>query len=136
MSFDAIKDVQTAVLAKMTGDVVLMGRITGVFDEAPSAQAYPYITFGQKDELPWNVFQKHGWEVILALDIWTAIAGGDVHMSIADDIGRLFNDPLPLLALANYVNVLCQVAQVITMTDEVVSVRHTIARLHTINVLP
>ncbi|SRR6266487_4864796 len=132
MSFAAVKEVQVGVVSTLLADSILMGRgLTGVFDEAPTDQAYPYISIGTKVQTPWKEFQRQGYEVTLVLDIWTSLDGGDVHFDILDDVARLFDDkPLPL---ASFASTQCVLEWTITLIDEDMTARHTIARLRTIN---
>lgn len=126
-----MQEVQVAVATRIENDVALMARITGAFDEAPTDHPLPYITYGTKVQIPYDVFQNRGWEVTLVLDIWTETADGDSHFLILNDIDRLFHGQL--LTLETYINDKCIVEWATTLTDEAVSIRHTVARLLTRN---
>jgi hypothetical protein len=141
MAASALKEFQIAVRTQLEDDVVLqnMRYITGVFDEAPNDQPYPYITIGTKVEVPYNVFQVNGYEDTLVLDMWTDLNGGDIHLDLLDDVNRLFNNPrdeeknfIPL-QMPSWNNILCEVEWSTTLIDESDICRHTIARLRAIN---
>ncbi len=142
-SASALKETQIAVRTRLANDATLMNirGITGIFDEAPSDQPYPYISLGTKVEIPWinKTFGREEKQVTLVLDAWTDLNSGDVHLDILDDINRLFNDPVDTnsnpwpLSLSSYTNTQCIVEWSTTMIDESDQCRHTIARLFVTN---
>ncbi|MFA5313221.1 MAG: DUF3168 domain-containing protein [Methanomassiliicoccales archaeon] len=78
----AMSDLQAAVYAKITADTGTGGllaagapMISGVFDEVPEGQAFPYITIGDNTELPWSTFGKDGNNEVLTLHIWSQAKG-------------------------------------------------------------
>lgn len=137
MAASATKQVQIAVVTALENDVVLFNThgCTGVFDEAPADQAYPYISIGPKTESPWlfRTFGKREKEVSLVLDIWTDIHDGDTHLDMLDDVNRLFDKPVVPLVLDTYTNTDCYVEMSTTNIDEMMDARHTVCRLLTIN---
>jgi hypothetical protein len=143
MASTATEDVQIAVVGRVENDTTLINThgVTGVFDEAPDDQPYPYISVGTKVETPWisRTFGKREKEVTLVLDIWTDIHDNDIHFAILDDVNRLFdnpvdgsNNPWPL-PLTSYTNTQCVVEWSTTLIDESMDARHTVARLFTVN---
>lgn len=124
---------QQALYTVITGDTTLMQKITGVYDEAPADQAFPFITFGAKTATPYKAFQKAGYEVIMLLDAWSLIAAGDIHLSILDDLYRLLDDVPGGLPLTTFHSTRCFIENAQSMVDEVVTIRHTSCKVHTIN---
>lgn len=107
--------------------------ITGIFDEAPTDQPYPYISFGTKVEVSAKTFQnKQGKDVTVVLDVWTDLRNGDIHMDILKDLNRLF-DGETLDLDDGYENTLCEVEWSTTIVDESMECRHTVCRIHTLN---
>ena len=132
IGYSAMKEVQAAVKAKIEADAPLMSKIDGIYDYAAGDECIPYVTFGTKTQTPWDVFRSKGWEVLLVLDIWTWIlSSGDIHFDILDDLCRLFNGPL--LTLQTYHNAWCNIEWSTTLLDEPNNIRHTVARLRTLN---
>jgi Protein of unknown function (DUF3168) len=130
--YEAIQDVQASMLSVMKQDTLLLSRgLTGIFDEAPAVQAYPYISFGTKTQLPYNVFRQVGFDCTVTLDIWTSQWSGDLHIFILNDVYRLFNNqPLPLKA---WFSTWCYVEMTTTSISESMQVRHTLARVRTLD---
>lgn len=133
MFSEAIQDVQNAIYTVLTGDVVLMGKITGVYDEAPADQPFDFVTFGSKQATPYKTFQRAGYEVSVMLDVWTLIAEGDAHLRILDDLYRLLDDPPNGIPLTSFNSTRCFIELTVTAVDEIVTIRHTSVKVHTIN---
>lgn len=137
MAATATEEVQVAIVTGLENDPTVMSThgCTGVFDEAPADQPYPYFSVGEKNETPWisRTFGKREKEVLIVLDIWTDIHDGDGHFAFLDDVNRLFDQPETPLALQTYTNAFCQVEWSTTQTDESMDARHTIVRIRTIN---
>lgn len=97
----AIFELQVAVQARLTGDATLMGMITGVFDEVPANQDFPYISYGQHVIGPWPTFGKRNSEDYFLMDIWSSASGDEECFRILAEVRRLLdtrpgNAPLTL----------------------------------------
>lgn len=104
----ALPALRDAVFARLRGDVTLMGLVTGVFDEVPVGQAYPYITLAEgategRLELPvddrvetaterrFDTFGVTGRQATLLLTIWSQAAGFDQALQILDRVNVLLD---------------------------------------------
>ncbi|HEX6956259.1 MAG TPA: DUF3168 domain-containing protein [Agromyces sp.] len=79
-----------AALEALTGDDGDGG--ARVFDGVPDDQAYPYVTFGDHNESPWDVFGKDGSENRLTLFVWSQALGYEEALTIADRIQQLLHN--------------------------------------------
>ncbi len=70
-SFTALTPAQTAVIAKLRGDATLMAMISGVMDEVPQLQAYPYVVYEDPFEIPDRCLGQDGFEVHFTMSIYT-----------------------------------------------------------------
>lgn len=129
--YEAIYDVQVALTTRMKGDTALTGKVTGIFDEAPTDQPYPYIAIGGKTQLPFDVFRQVGFDCTVTLDIWTSQWDGDKHTAILNDLYRLFNNQL--LPLKAFYSTRCYVELTTTRVIESMQIRHTLARVRTLD---
>jgi len=126
-------EVQSGFRTKLTGDSTLMAIITGVFDEAPNIQPYPFISFGEKVKVPWSTFQKASWEVAIMLDIWAALDSGDTAMTVLAEVDRILH--YQKLTMTSYDNALTENENTVTQEDETNQVRHVAIRFRTLNSL-
>jgi hypothetical protein len=99
----SLLELQTAIVAKLTGDTALMAIITGVFDfgavpdEPDEMPAFPYITIGNALELAHDGFSTPGYDTTQQLDIWTNQGGFWQCYQIFNIVqGLLNNKPLTL----------------------------------------
>ncbi len=79
-----------AALEALTGDDGEGGAC--VFDGVPDDTNYPYVTFGDHNETPWDVFAKDGSENRLTLYVWSQAAGYEEALTIADRINVLLHN--------------------------------------------
>ena len=47
MTFNIGREIQKSVFGKLSGDVTLVGMVTGIYDFIPQAQAYPFVHIGE-----------------------------------------------------------------------------------------
>jgi hypothetical protein len=87
---EVMLQLQTAVQERLTGDPVLMGIITGVFDWAPERQTFPYVTYGQHVDGPFDAFGLVGTNGYFLLDVWSGdTSSSDECYAILSEIKRL-----------------------------------------------
>lgn len=86
----ALSPIQTAVFNKLDKDTQLSSLITGVFDEVPEKQAYPYVEIGDITQTPFRTFGKKGYDTTVTLHIWNQHSG----FKPLQDILVLLNDLL------------------------------------------
>ncbi|MGW1035005.1 DUF3168 domain-containing protein [Streptomyces antibioticus] len=72
-----------AVLAALTADAPLMALVTGVLDNVPEPQGFPYIELGESVETPENAHDRHGSAVLQTLHIWSRYRGYAQALTIA-----------------------------------------------------
>ena len=107
MSRTSLLEVQTAIMAKCTGDATLMAMITGVFDfgAVVEGQTFPYITIGDAMETPLNAFGRRGYMAQHSVHIWDNSLGFDTCLRILDRLNTLLDQTK--LTLSSQSNVFC-----------------------------
>jgi hypothetical protein len=88
----ALTEIQQAIYSRLTGDATLMGKITGVFDQVPENQPFPYVTIGEYTSVPFRTMTRFGEEVTVTLHIWSQYNGFKEALDILDDMNRLLAD--------------------------------------------
>jgi hypothetical protein len=71
----ALWPLQRAVFQKLTGTPALMALVTGVFDEVPDNQAFPYVSIGSTIETPDDTHDAQGLEASITLHVWSKYPG-------------------------------------------------------------
>jgi hypothetical protein len=71
----ALWPLQRAVFQKLTATPALMALVTGVFDEVPDNQAFPYVSFGGLVETRDDTHDAQGLDVTLTIDVWSNYPG-------------------------------------------------------------
>lgn len=93
----ALAALQTAMYTALTGDTALMALITGVFDDLPENQLFPYVVLGDGVETINDTFDKRGRMGALTLHIFSrdgaagAPAGYAQVEGIIDHIARVLD---------------------------------------------
>lgn len=75
----------------LEGDSTLSALITGVFDEVPENQAFPYVTLGEVNETPRDTFPKKGRVATPLFTIFSQAKGFKEALTIANQIDVLVN---------------------------------------------
>jgi len=83
--------VQGAVYAVLTGDAVLRGMVSGVYDEVPERAAPPYIRIGEAYEIPDNAHGVLGRQTIVTVHIWSRQRGFSEATAIADRVSAVLD---------------------------------------------
>ncbi|KLL11579.1 MULTISPECIES: DUF3168 domain-containing protein [Protofrankia] len=65
--------------------------ITGVFDDVPEGQEFPYVTLGDAVETPDNDHGGFGRESVMDIHVWTRERGHSQGADIANQIIRLLD---------------------------------------------
>lgn len=102
--YSALEPIQDAIVAKLKGDVTLMGLVTGIFDfrGIPIGQLYPYVTVGDSTETDDSTFDTPGYEDTCTLHIWSIQPGSRECQQIFQQIQRLLNQqPLELVGMSH-----------------------------------
>lgn len=71
----AIRPLQTAMYAKLTGSAPLMALVSGVYDEVPEPAPYPFVSFGAITETVDDAHDRQGLEVTAVVHVWSAYPG-------------------------------------------------------------
>lgn len=94
---NSLEQLQPAILAKLKGDATLMGMVTGVFDDVPQGQSFPFIQVGTATETPRNTFGRKGREATITLDIFSRYQGFKEALQIYSRVDELLDgEPLTL----------------------------------------
>ena len=67
--------VQNAVVAKMEQNTDLMDLVTGIFDEVPSEQDYPYIQIGDMVTTDASTYTRSKWDIDMDIKCFDKPAG-------------------------------------------------------------
>ena len=86
-----LAELQTAIEARLTGDVTLMALINGVFDldSVPTNQPIDYITYDTPTDVPLPTFGHLNSDATIVLSIWTL--KHDLGRAILAEVIRLLN---------------------------------------------
>ncbi len=96
----AAPELQTAVLAALTGNAPHMALVTGVYDAIPQNTAYPYESIGVLQENWADGFTDGFRTGMLQLDVWSQFHGRAEAQDIqASQIALLNRQPLTLATL-------------------------------------
>jgi hypothetical protein len=92
MSGSSLQPIQTAIYDRLTTDLSLMDKITGVYDDVDQDIQFPYVTIGDSTSIPWRTQTRFGEEVTVTLHIWSRYQGYREAYEILDDLNRLLAD--------------------------------------------
>lgn len=71
MSYTALPQFQVAVVQRLNGSSAFMALVTGVLDDVPANQAFPYVCYDDPFEVPNRTFGQNGHDVECLLSIYT-----------------------------------------------------------------
>lgn len=71
----ALWPLQVAVVTALTGDTALAGMVTGVFDEAPDNQTFPYVAVGSIVEVVDDAHDHQGLDTTVTIHVWSKKPG-------------------------------------------------------------
>ncbi|WP_306186972.1 DUF3168 domain-containing protein [Streptomyces sp. MK5] len=113
---------QEAVYAKLTADAALMGLVTGVFDEVPEEQPFPYVTLGSITEVPDDAHDRQGLTAQVVLHVWSKYRGYREAAQILAAVDAVL-DRKPL-AVDGFTDISVAQAQHQSMRDSDPTIRH------------
>lgn len=122
MSNLALMEVQRALYTKLTGDGVLMGMVTGVYDVVPQKTMLPYVVIGNGDYTTLPADGINLSEVSLQLNVWSDTAGRKAVLTIMNRLYALLHQGT--LTLTGYQQVLMRCEQAETELREEASRVH------------
>jgi hypothetical protein len=89
---DSAFPLQKAIYDALTGDSDLMALITGVFDNVPQGQAFPYVTIGDDILTDWASHTFDGASIEASIHAWARANGRKGCKSIQAEIRRILHD--------------------------------------------
>ena len=86
--------IQEAVYNRLRATPAVVAAVTGIFDEVPQGQDYPYIAIGEDTVAEWDTDGIIGFEATLTLHTWSRVPGrkqckeimDKVHMSLHREV--------------------------------------------------
>lgn len=117
MGKSAMLDIQTAIVLRLRADPTLNSLITGIFDEIPIDQSYPYVQVGDQSEGPFNTFNRFGRDVTFTISIWSIFEGFEESFKILTEINRLLD--FQTFTINNFDQVLIRFVDSNTIRDNV-----------------
>lgn len=116
MSSLGLMEVQRALYTKLSGDGVLMGMVTGIYDNVPQKTAFPYVVIGDGNYATIPAEGANLSECRLQLDVWSEVGGRKTVLAIMNRLVALLH--LGTLTLTGYQLVLLRCLQSDTTLDE------------------
>ncbi|WP_234329759.1 DUF3168 domain-containing protein [Streptomyces viridochromogenes] len=111
-----------AIYQKLTASSALMALATGVFDEVPEDQAFPYVSFGSIVETKDDTHDRQGLFVTVVIHVWSKYPGNREAADIFSALDAAL-DRQPL-AVAGFKDVSIWHEQHETLRDPDPSIRH------------
>lgn len=116
MSSLALMEVQRALYTKLSGDGVLMGLVSGVYDSVPQNTALPYVVIGNGNQNIRPAESAVIAECALRLEVWTEAGGRKMALTILSRLHALLH--LGTLTVTGYQLVMLRVEQASTTLEE------------------
>lgn len=86
MGRTSLLDIQKGIYDKLTGDTTLTNLVTGIFDEVPKDQGFPFVNIGEATENKFNTFDRQGRDVTETINIYSQYDGFKEALDILDRI--------------------------------------------------
>lgn len=116
MSNLALMEVQRALYTKLTGDGVLMGMVTGVYDVVPQKTALPYVEIGDGEYNTLAADVMNLSEIRFQVDVWTDANGRKTALTILNRLYAVLH--LGTLTLTGYQHITMRCEQAETALVE------------------
>lgn len=116
----------TAIYGRLTGDVTLMAKVTGIFDHVPEGSGFPYVTIGEATSTPDGAHDRFGARSTVTIHVWSARHGFSEALAIASDLMRLLDHQA--LIVNGHDTVAVRHQQTVTMRDPDADLRHVPVR--------
>jgi hypothetical protein len=133
MTGTSLQVLQAAIYARLTTDVESGGlfdpsapMITGVLDDVPDGQGFPYITIGEATENAWSTMGRDGSNDTLTIHIWSSAPGFKEALTILDRLNVLLDGGVLEIDGHMHVGTLYESAETLRDPDGVT--RHVVAR--------
>lgn len=120
--------VQSAVYARLKGDVTLTGMISGVYDYVPETAAYPFVVIGEALETPDNRHGGFGRQTVITLHAWSRYQGYAQVLRIGARVTELLDhQPLTIPGLS-WIATRFEFSQTLTDPEPPGDIRHLVLR--------
>ena len=129
--FIAMEAVQRAFYARMSASSELQALITGIHQQVPEDDLYPYVVLGEATETPDNAHGKIGRSTSSMLHIWSQYDGFGEALKILAVVVALFDhQPLTVPGL-HHVSTHYEFSQTLTDPGPPGDIRHIPVRFRT-----
>lgn len=125
-NIDVVWPIQTAIYSTLTGDAALTGDITGVFDEVPEGQAYPYISIGEVTVTSQGAHDRFGARSTITLHGWSTYHGKKEITALIGHLLRLLDQQT--LEVDGHHTVAVRHEQTVTQRENDTDIRHAAVR--------
>ncbi len=92
MAGSALFAVQKAIYRELTSNQELMAIVTGIFDQVPQDQPFPYVTIGEFTSVPFRTHSRFGEEITVTMHIWSQAEGYMESATILDQLNKSLAD--------------------------------------------
>lgn len=89
-----------AIVAKLRADTTLSSLITGIFDDVPDGQAFPFIAIGGMSEVPFNTFGRYGRRTTITVNVLSQYKGFKEATGIYAQVNSILDGQV--LTLSNH----------------------------------
>jgi hypothetical protein len=107
--------VQQAVYAAIAASAAVDALTTGVFDDAPAGQAYPYVTLGESTDTPDDLLTAKGNTSTITIHVWDRTPSYSRIKQIMDAVDDALHNAALLVSGVQIVAVRREMAE--TMKD-------------------
>jgi hypothetical protein len=118
---DALTPIQTTFKSVLSADATLGALITGVFNDVPADQLYPYVQIGSGTQRPWHAFGGRvlglGWNCTVTVHIWSRYQGDIQALAILARVVELLN--FATLTVVGYTTAMCELDQARVLVEQV-----------------
>jgi len=84
-----LESLYTELYAALTGNTVLMAKVTGIFDGlAPESQAGPFIVMGELQELPGRTMDEEERKCLVTFHVWSDYRGRKEVLQVAEALDK------------------------------------------------
>jgi len=107
--------VQQAIVTALKASVALDALVTGIFDDAPAGQTYPYVTLGESTDMPDDLLREKGNTSTITIHVWDRTPSYSRIKQIMDAADSALHNAALVVAGVQIVNVRREMAE--TMKD-------------------
>lgn len=114
----SLNKILASVYSKLTGGATLMSKVTGIFNEVPQSQTFPFVVLNDSDliQVKWNTFGRKGKETSLFIHVYSIAKTDKEVIAIAEEIDLLLDNVT--LAITSNTNILTSFERIEIVTEE------------------